>query len=110
MALTAFELIKPGMGVAWVFFRAESVGKALLYLYAAITNYDFSYGFGVKAFATTLFLILGSCSFEWIEENTNIFQKCLGRKSLGKHILYSLIFLAVLSRIDVQETFIYFQF
>ncbi len=98
--------------IAWIFFRAESVGQAFDYLFRMITNLDFS----LRPVQKNMILILGILILilvEWVQrtkEHGFQFEKKFLNKP-GRGIIYLTTALAILLLAPKNPSvFIYFQF
>ena len=97
--------------LAWVFFRAESVGEAVEYLRRICTNHELRFGFGVDVFLTQG-AIIGSCLI--VDSFTTRMSPSRRRTFFPKPVLWLLYALTVviilLESQGAPAEFIYFQF
>ncbi|UUC45102.1 MBOAT family O-acyltransferase [Flavobacterium cerinum] len=96
--------------MAWVFFRSETVIKALVYL-KNLFSFNFSGGIAylsIERYSVELLLILGGFLFvEWISRERE--HPFFGRFTILKLIL-ALLFIIILGVYSQITDFIYFQF
>jgi alginate O-acetyltransferase complex protein AlgI len=95
--------------VAWVFFRAKTIGDAVLYLKRIITNGDFSFQYlENERYNYELLPMIGLFVLvEWYSRDKT--EPLSGRKSMLKIVLAILAIMAFGTFSDYKE-FIYFQF
>lgn len=101
--------------LAWVFFRAESVGHAFKYLSGIFSKSLFTIPVyeGFKSSIAILLLVTGFMIVEWIgrEDEYAIASLCLKWKRPVRWIAYSVIIFLIGMFMQTEETpFIYFQF
>ncbi|TVZ16949.1 MBOAT family O-acyltransferase [Maribacter sp. MAR_2009_72] len=107
--LTTFSLTVFG----WIFFRAENIEHAWLYITGIFSKSFFSipYLAGIQA-KYTMILIPIFIIIEWIgrSENYAIAKLCTNWKLPYRYAFYYLIILSILIFMGGQQEFIYFQF
>ena len=89
--------------VAWVFFRAESVGEAVGYLGRIFSNLELRYGFGVDSLIELLFVIV-----LLIFSEVFILKKKL--HPILKYAYWTFISLVIIHFYGDEQQFIYFEF
>ena len=100
--------------LAWIFFRAESVGHALSYISGIFSNTLFSIPrkvFGFQGLITVSFILL-FVLVEWIgreKQHSLQFDK-VSIPKIARWSLYYAIFIIILIYSGNQQEFIYFQF
>ncbi|WP_376894662.1 MBOAT family O-acyltransferase [Bizionia sediminis] len=94
--------------LAWVFFRAETVTHALLYLQGIANRSLFTMPAVSKGF---LLVLLGYMCVEWVQRDKKhlLIMPCIPYKPLRIFIYYLLVFCILYFAADAQP-FIYFQF
>jgi hypothetical protein len=93
--------------VAWVFFRAESIGDAMGYLSGCLNHFEFQgkWNWVMLGFLFVLLII------DWSVRNND--RNVLAFKpSLIRRLIYVVLILSIFAKFQFQgkSTFIYFQF
>ncbi len=99
--------------VAWVFFRAETIGHALSYLSAMFNDFESYLTFGIYwEYKKILLLISIFISIEWLgrEGQYGIEKLGLNWKRPLRYLFYYAIILAIFWLGGEEQQFIYFQF
>ncbi len=105
--------------VAWIFFRAENLTHAFMYLSEVFSPTIFSVPQIIDPITNTpvlpkklILLIILFLSIEWIgrEEQFAIAKLGLKWKRPIRHVAYLTLIVVILSFMDKPETYIYFQF
>ncbi|MBN1255353.1 MAG: MBOAT family protein [Deltaproteobacteria bacterium] len=99
---------------AWIFFRAESIGHAFLYINGMLLFSLFHIpNIPKEPVLLLLGLILAFVSVEWVGREDQFAIECIGNKQpqMVRWSFYSFIIFAIGMYMQTQETpFIYFQF
>lgn len=100
--------------VAWVFFRAENIGHAIIYLKGMFSSELFmlpTYN-DSKAFYRLIVFILILIATEWFgRENKHALENIDSKMSLtARFLIYSIFIIIILIFAGGQQEFIYFQF
>lgn len=93
--------------IAWIFFRAESIGHALSYLSHLFTPSLFSFP---DQFRSRLPMIFAFVVWEWIQRKKQHGLAFDNVPVFFRWAIYVLLFNLVIYHYDVGHTFIYFQF
>ena len=93
--------------VAWVFFRAESVGEAVEYLLTALKNQEVTMNLGLKDTIEGIFLLLILVLCEYTMGNS-IFP--FRSRKVNWSVYLAIILLIILFAQNEADNFIYFQF
>lgn len=101
--------------LAWIFFRAESIGHAITYISGIFNKSLFSVPEfrGLKAAMVTLILVAGFMLVEWLGRDQQYALAKLGSKYSRpvRWVMYSVIIFFIGMYMQTEETpFIYFQF
>ena len=102
--LVTFSLIT----MAWVFFRAESLSRAVEYLSCIISLSTFS--LPPARFALPLLLVMCLIVAEWLQRNRPHPLQLIGWPRLARWSVYYLVLLVTLALHGENQPFIYFQF
>ena len=95
--------------IAWVFFRADSVKDAFVYLLNMFKNWNIPYEFDTELIPT--FLLIGFLLFlEWLNRSKQHGLGIMKWKQTYRWSLYVLIIILIIKFYGPQQDFIYFQF
>ncbi len=93
--------------IAWVFFRAHTVGEAFDYLQGMLNIT----GFSLIGKRDALILVLVLLAIEWLgRHNTSALEELIGRVPRWRYLIYIVIGLLILTNFSKEASFIYFQF
>jgi len=102
--------------LAWIFFRAQSLTEAVLYVKNIFTNFNaFDYNtFGLSdqspsllLLAVFIFIVL---LFEWFNRTKKHGLEILPKQKYIRYIIYILLSLLIIQYFSNESSFIYFQF
>jgi D-alanyl-lipoteichoic acid acyltransferase DltB (MBOAT superfamily) len=93
--------------LAWIFFRANTVGDAFAYITRMLTNYTFDSADIAK---TTILFVLFMTLVEWLQRDKQHGLEHLALPKTARYILYYFLVVCIFYFGGTQQTFIYFQF
>jgi len=95
--------------IAWVFFRAQSVGHALSYLKRILTEFDHPVEFKPWYLLSLIFFLL---TIEWAgrRDKFAIEKFWFSKPSVVRWLFYVFVCILIIAFMNNQQDFIYFQF
>ncbi|MFY0608663.1 MAG: MBOAT family protein, partial [Cyclobacteriaceae bacterium] len=94
--------------IAWIFFRAENIGHALLYLKSIFSKTIFS-TLEITPVSLGIFILI-MVAIEWTQRHESYGLQIARFKAFTRWALYLLLTILVMAYFGEKNTFIYFQF